>query len=203
MKSDRVRDRHLDTQLALDFLEQKLDEAARRRVEEHLGRPCAACRERVRSLGEMLVTMRSDRVGEVPRFLRERALALFVPAERPSLVRGLVDAVAELLFDSASQPLTAAARRSVGEARRLRFKLGTHSLDLELEREGADTVSLRGRLTATDAHLWSITVEVGSERRSAHPDATGSFVVDGLPLGPISIQLRDADERFRLPTIEP
>jgi hypothetical protein len=142
-------------------------------------------------------------VGEVPHFLRERALALFVPAERPSLVRGLVDAVAELLFDSASQPLTAAARRSVGEARRLRFKLGTHALDLELEREGVDTVSLRGRLSATDAHLWSITVEVGSERRSAHPDATGSFVVDGLPLGPISIQLRDADERFRLPTIEP
>ena len=203
MKSDRVRDRHLDTELALDFLEQKLDEAARRRVEEHLGRPCAACRERVRSLGEVLVTMRSDRVGEVPRFLRERALAVFTPAERPSLVRGLVDAVAELLFDSSVQPLTAAARRSVGEARRLRFKLATHTLDIELEREGLDTQSLRGRLTATDAHLWSIVIEVGSERRTAHPDATGSFVVDGLPLAPIAMQLRDADERFRIPTIEP
>jgi len=203
VKSDRVRDRHLDTELALDFLEQKLDEAARRRVEEHLGRPCAACRERVRSLGEVLVTMRSDRVGEVPRFLRERALAVFTPAERPSLVRGLVDAVAELLFDSSVQPLTAAARRSVGEARRLRFKLATHTLDIELEREGLDTQSLRGRLTATDAHLWSIVIEVGSERRTAHPDATGSFVVDGLPLAPIAMQLRDADERFRIPTIEP
>jgi hypothetical protein len=203
VKSDRVRDRHLDTEHALDFLEQKLDEAARRRVEEHLGRPCAACRERVRSLGELLVTMRSDRVGEVPRFLRERALSLFAPAERPSLVRGLVDAVAELLFDSSVQPLTAAARRSVGEARRLRFKLATHTLDIELEREGLDTQSLRGRLAATDAHLWSIVVEVGSERRTAHPDATGSFVVDGLPVGPIAIQLRDADERFRIPTIEP
>jgi hypothetical protein len=203
VKSDRTRDRHLDTSVALDFLEQRLDEANRRRVEEHLGRPCSACRERVRSLGELLDTMHADRVGEVPRHLRQRALSLFVPAERPSLVRGLVDAVAELLFDSASQPLTAAARRSVGEARRLRFRLGTHSLDLEIEREGASTVSLRGRLTATEAQLWSIIVEVGSERRTVHPDGTGSFVVDGLPLGPVAIQLRDADERFRLPTIEP
>src|SRR5262245_40935622 len=189
--------------MALDFLEQRLDESARRRVEEHLGHPCGACRERVRSLGELLATMRSDRVGEVPAVLRDRAIALFVPAERPSLVRGLVDAVAELLFDSASQPLTAAARRSVGEARRLRFKLGTHTLDLELEREGLDTLSLRGRLMATEAHLWSITVEVGTERRTVHPDATGSFVVDGLPRGPIMVQLRDADERFRLPASEP
>jgi len=203
VKSNRVREKHLDTQVALDFLEQRLDEAARRRVEEHLGRPCGACRERVRALGELLATMRSDRVPEVPRALRERALSLFVPAERPSLVRGLVDAVAELLFDSAAQPLTAAARRSVGAARRLRFKLGTHALDLELEREGMDTQSLRGRLQATDAHLWSIVVEVGTERRTLHPDATGSFVVDSLPLGPIMMQLRDADERFRLPAIEP
>jgi len=91
----------------------------------------------------------------------------------------------------------------VGEARRLRFRLGTHSLDLEIEREGASTVSLRGRLIAAEAQLWSIIVEVGSERRTVHPDGTGSFVVDGLPLGPVAIQLRDADERFRLPTIEP
>ena len=199
----RIRDRHLDTRVALDFLEQRLDETARRRVEEHLGRPCSACRERVRSLGELLATMREDRVGEVPRALRQRALGLFAPAERPSFVQGLVNAVAELLFDSASQPLTATARRSVGEARRLRYRLGTHSLDLELEREGLSTVSVRGRFVAPDAHLWTVQVEVGQERRTVHPDGTGSFVVDGLPLAPITLQLRDGDERFRLPAIEP
>ena len=202
MKASRNRDRHLDTSVALDFLEQRLDEAGRRRVEEHLGRPCRACHERVRSLGELLATMREDRVSEVPRELRQRALDLFAPTERPALVRGLVDAIAELLFDSARQPLTAAARRSVGEARRMRFKLGTHTLDLELERESLSTMSVRGRLIAADAHLWTITVEVGAEHRAVHPDATGAFVLDNLPLAPLTIQLRDDDERFRLPTLE-
>lgn len=203
MKQTKSRDRHLDTSAALDFLEQRLNAPDRARVEEHLGRPCTACRERVRSLGELLATMRSDRVGDVPRALHERAVSLFVPSASPSLVRGIVDAVAELLFDSTRQPLTAAARRSVGEARRLRFKLGTHTLDLEIEREGVSTLSLRGRFIAVDAQLWSITVEVGTERRVVHPDATGSFVFDNLPLAPLTLQLRDTDERFRLPTIEP
>ncbi len=203
MKQSRIRDRHLDTSAALDFLEQRLDATQRRQVEEHLGRPCSSCRERVRSLGEVIATMREDRVGEVPRSLHQRAVSLFVPTVQPSLVRGLIDAVAELLFDSSAQPLTSAVRRSVGEARRLRFKLGTHSLDMEIEREGMSTLSVRGRFVATDAHLWTITVEAGAERRTVRPDAAGSFVIDGLPLAPITLHLRDADERFRLPTIEP
>jgi hypothetical protein len=203
VKAEKSRDRHLDTSAALDFLEQRLDASARRRVEEHLGRPCTACRERVRQLGEVLTTMREDRVGEVPRFLRERAIGVFQPAVKTAPVRSLVDAIAELLFDSAVQPLTSAARRSVGTARRLKFRLGTHSVELEIEPEGLGTMSVRGRLQATDAQLWSIQVEVGGERRTVRPDATGVFVVNGMPLGPVALLLRGEDERFRLPTIEP
>ena len=203
MKAVKDRDRHLDTTAALDFLEQRLDASASRRVEEHLGRPCAACRERVRELGEILTTMRADRVGVVPRELRQRALDVFVPSVKTSPVRGLVEAIAELLFDSAVQPLTAAARRSVGEARRLKFRLGTHAVELEIEREGMSTMSVRGRLQAADAQLWSIVVECGRERRTVRPDANGSFVVNGLPLAPVTMPLQAEGERFRLPTLEP
>lgn len=203
MITSQNRDRHLETSQVLDFLEERLGEAGKRKVEQHLGRPCAACRERVRSLGELLAIMRRDRVGPVPAALRQRALALFAPVERPSLARGLADAVAELLFDSAGQQLTAAARRSVGEARRMRFGLGKHSLELEIEREGGSTICMRGRFSTTDAHLWSIVVEVGSEHRVVRPDGDGSFVLNGLPLARLTVHLFGFEERFRLPTIEP
>ena len=196
-------DRHLDTSAALDFLEQRLGASERRAVEYHLGRPCRACLERIRVLGEMLGTMRSDRVGTVPAALHQRAIAVFVPVAKPSAVQGLVEAVAELIFDSAREPLAAGARRSLGEARRLRFRLGSHALDLEIEREGVDMLSLRGRLQATDAHLWNLDVEAGSEQRNTHPDADGSFVLDRLPVAPLTLQLRDSAQRFRLPTLEP
>jgi hypothetical protein len=200
---DGGADRHFDAALALDFLERRLDGPARRRVEEHLGSPCGACRERIRSLGEMLATMREDRVGEVPASLHQRAVELFAPAAKPSPARGVMDAVARLLFDSATQPLSAAARRSVGSARRLRFQLGSHTMDVECEREGAATMSVRGRISAPDAHLWVVVVEAGAERRSTHPDATGSFVLDTLPHTPIAMRLRSADARYSVPMLEP
>jgi hypothetical protein len=201
--ANQNRDRHLQTNQVLDFLEERLGEAGKRGVEQHLGRPCTACRERVRSLGELLAIMRRDRVGPVPPALRQRALALFAPVERSARARGLVDAVAELLFDSSDQPLTVAARRSVGEARRMRFRLGLHSLELEMEREGGSTICIRGRFTTTDAHLWSIVVDVGTEHRVVRPDADGSFIFSGLPLTRLTVRLVGFEERFWLPTIEP
>jgi len=203
LKKSTPNDRHLDTSAALDFLEQRLNAGDRRAVEEHLGRPCRACLDRIHVLGEMLETMRADRVGEVPAALHQRAVAVFVPVAKPSMVQDLVDRVAELLFDSAQEPLMAGARRSVGEARRLRFRLGSNALDLEIEREGSDTLSIRGRMMATDAHLWNLAVEAGSEQRNVRPDADGSFVLDRLPVAPLTLQLRDATQRFRLPTLEP
>ena len=203
MIANRNRDRHLQTNQVLDFLEERLAEAGKRSVEEHLGRPCPTCRERVRSLGELLAIMRRDRVGPVPKALRQRALALFAPVESSARARGLVDVVAELLFDSSEQPLTAAARRSVGEARRMRFRLGLHSLELEMEREGGSTICIRGRFTTTDAHLWSIVVDVGTEHRVVRPDADGSFIFSGLPLTRLTVRLVGFEERFWLPPIEP
>ena len=199
--AERSRDRHLDTRAALDFLEYRLEAGERRRVEEHLGRPCDTCRERLRELGELLTTMRDDRAGEVPRFLHERAIGVFAPAGTPSPARRLVDAIAELLFDSQVAPLTTAARRAVGGARRLRFSLGAHSVELEVEREGSQ-LKVSGQLHTADAQLWSVEGEAGGERRSVHPDAAGKFGLDGLPWESLTLRLRGEAEVFRLPTIE-
>jgi len=201
--ADRNRDRHLQANQVLDFLEERLGEAGKRSVEQHLGRPCTTCRERVRSLGELLAIMRQDRVGPVPPALRQRALALFAPVERPAHARGLMNAVAELLFDSLDQPLTAAARRSVGEGRRMRFKFGAHALELEIEREGRSTMGIRGRFTTSEPDLWSIVAELGGEHRVVRPDADGSFIFTGLPLARLTVRVFGFEEQFRLPTIEP
>jgi hypothetical protein len=202
LKADRSRDRHLDTRAALDFLEYRMEAGERRRIEEHLGRPCDTCRERLRQLGELLTSMRDDRAGEVPRFLHERAVGVFAPAGTPSPARRFVDAIAELLFDSSVTPMTIAARRTVGEARRMRFSLGTDSVEFELNKESDSMMSVSGRLRADDARLWLLEVEAGGERRSVHPDAAGGFVLNGLPRGLLTLRLRGEAEHFSLPTIE-
>ncbi len=194
---------HLDLRAVLDYLEHRTDAATRRAVDEHLGRPCAACRERVRAVGELLETMRTDRVGDVPAALHARALSVFEPHAQPSAARKLLEAVATLVFDSFASPLASPVRRSVGEARRLRFGLADQMLDLELEREGASTTSLRGQLAADDAALWSLEVRCGGERFTTRPDAAGAFALTGLPAGALELTVEGPSGRFILPPLEP
>lgn len=194
---------HLDVRLVLDYLDRKLDTRGRERFEEHLARPCPTCRERVRAVGELMDTMLSDRSAPVPEAMRERALAAFAPSGVPKRSRPLLEVLGELMFDSFVSPLPASTRRAVGEARRMRFRLGGHALDLEIEREGATVVSLRGRLQAPEPALWTLAVQSGSERRSVRPDATGSFAIENVPAGPLEVRLNAAAGRFRLPVIEP
>ncbi len=199
----RSRDRHLDLRTVLDYLDQRLDASSRRAADDHLGRPCETCREQVREVGELLEAMRRDRTEDVPERLHALAVAAFAPRTAPAPAKRLAEILAELVFDSLRSPLPATARRSVGEARRVRFRAGDATLDLELEPEGATTQSLRGRLEAEDAALWTLEFRAGTERARVHPDATGAFVVDRLPLGALEAHLEGPLGRFRLPPLEP
>lgn len=202
MKRTGPRDHHLDFATTLDYLEQRLDATAARVVEEHLGRPCGTCREKLRTTGELLETMRHDRTGEVPAFLHRIAIGAFTPREQASPVKRALETLAELVFDSFTSPLPAAVRRSVGEARRLRFLLGGHALEIEIEREGASTVSLRGVLAASDPALWTLEVLVHGERRTARPDANGEFALEDVPAGELDIHVSGPAGRWRVPPIE-
>jgi len=203
MKHDRSRDRHLEPRTILDYLDHQLDAAGRRAADAHLGQPCRACLEKVRAMGAVLETMRRDRVGEVPAWLRARALEVFEGAERPAFAARLVEVIAELLFDSLHTPPPAFARRSVGEARRLRFRLGAGAIDLEIEPEGSATQSLSGRLECEDPALWTVRVHAGSEVVEVRPDANGNLVSSVLPAGALDIRVDGPGERFSLPAIEP
>lgn len=195
--------RHLDTQAILDYLEDRADAAGRRRLEEHLARPCTACRERLRELATLAERMRADRTPPVPAWLHARAVNVFQPAPVVPLGESVARFLAELLFDSAHQPALAGARRSVGEARRLRYALGSgDTLELELEREGTHTQQLRGHLQGADAALAVIDVAAGDEHRRTSPDADGAFQLAGLPAGALELTVDTLAGRWRLPVPE-
>ncbi len=75
-------------------------------------------------------------------------------------------------------------------------------MDLELELKGLGTMTLTGRLHASDVRLWSVEVEAGGEHRSVHTDADGGFGLEGLPQGSLTLRLRGEAENFHM-TIEP
>ena len=99
--------RHLDTRTLLEYLDGRLDMGARRVVEDHLGGPCAACRDRLREIGWLVQTMREDRSVPPPESVRSRALEAL--GARPPLPTAAAQAWREavLLFDSLLDPLPA------------------------------------------------------------------------------------------------
>jgi len=201
MKQRPMADGHVKASTALDYLDGVLGAEQQREVEAHLARPCPTCRERMRALGALLHRMRLDRVPPVPEELHARALAVFTPAEPASMPERAAELMARLLFDSWTEPLPAAARRSVGEAHRLRFALGLGAIELECETESPGLVTLRGRLETEDAPLHRIQVTMGAEVRAAWPDAGGAFALEHLPAGVAHLQVEGPTKRFRIPPI--
>ncbi len=198
----RPSTRHLDTPTALDYLEGRLAGSGRDAVEAHIGEPCPTCRERVRALGALMSAMRADRTPEVPAFLRERALSVFVPAAHRAPAGGLLERLAEILFDSLAAPIPATARRSVGEARRLRYALDGVVLEMEIEVETASLRTLRGRLDHVDAALCTLEARIGAETREAAFGADGTFALAGLPAGTLTLAVSTPDGRWQLPALE-
>ena len=202
MKTTRPAGRHLDARAALDYLESRMDAPARRRVEEHLGSTCGACRDLVREMGWLVERMRDDRVPEVPEALRARALAAFEPGS-VRLPRSHARPVpARLIFDSRREVVPATALRSLGQLRRLSFALGHDILELESEVETEDHRTLRGRLHASDPWLQRIELAVGRERLSTWPDAGGTFVFDRVPAGRARLVVSGPHGRYRIPPLE-
>ncbi len=195
--------RHLDTRSALDYFEGQLPGERRREVEEHLGGPCPDCHELMRGIGLVLERMRADRTPEVPPWLHERALAVFRPPAEAPAAAGLMETLARLVFDSWAAPLPAAARRAVGEARRLGFELDGYTIEIEVEPESAGLLTLRGRLGGPDPMLCAVEVMAEAERFIALPDAHGAFLLERVPTGILNVVVSTPAGRFRLPSVAP
>ncbi len=201
MKRPPSSRRHLDTRALLDYLEHRLDAAGRQRVEDHLAGPCERCRELLHGVGRLVDSMRADPAAAVPDAIRARALEVFAGRTAAPEVAGRAWQLASLVFDSLRDPLPALVRRTVGEARWLRFALGGYALEMEVEPEAGAAWTLRGRLAIPEPALYRIEVGAAGERLHAWPDAEGRFAIERVPAGEIEIAVSGPEERFRLPRL--
>lgn len=194
---------HLEIGTILDFLENRLDEGARKKMEEHLGEPCEACRDLLHESGLILERMRLDRGTEVPEAWRRRALELFAPSTEPARRASLRTLVARLLFDTAASPSLATTRGTVGSGRRMTFALGEGTLEVESEPEGPGVVSIRGVLRLEEPALHEIRLESGGDHRAVFPDAEGRFALGSIPSARIAIVVAGPAGRWRVPPFSP
>ena len=200
--SPERRMNHLSTETILDLLEDRLGDTRRRAAEEHLGLPCARCREQLREMGVLLGRLGAGDLEAVPESLTRAALDVF-PGRTAAPKRGPLEVLRwALTFDSNAQPLAANVRRAVGEARRLRFEKEDARLELEIEPESAEQCVLRGRIDVPSPELHRVIAEVRGESFETWAEAGGHFVLEGVPRDELKVRVLGPERRFETPPFE-
>jgi hypothetical protein len=100
------------------------------------------------------------------------------------------------------EPLPLPVRRAVGEARWLQIGLAQDRLELEIEAQSQASVTVRGRLGATEPALFRIDIRTGDETKSAWPDADGRFAIERVPRGTAVVTVQGPMVRWRLRELE-
>ena len=129
---------------------------------------------------------------------RARSLAAQLPQARASLAQR----IAELLFDSAAEPLPAGVRNAGSTERRLLFQIvsteggSDHGqLDLRLRQEAGGTLQIMGQLLPPPPRT-TITARLARTQRRTKLGERGDFLFRGLPGSAKALRLEIVDSEL-------
>ena len=138
----------------------------------------------MREFQELTGFLQEDAANEPPAHLLEWSVELFQPVLRPheSTVRRIFGT---LVFDSFEQPLPAGIRHVGSVPRQLLFKAGDVDVDVRIEPEKDDRISLAGQVVSESTDFFENTPvrleSHGLVRFKTQTNPVGEFSFDGVP----------------------
>ncbi len=175
--------RHPTTETILDFLENKADLANRDLLHEHLA-SCSRCESKSEEFRQLTGFLQEDAANEPPAHLLEWSVGLFQPVFRPqeSTLRRIFGT---LVFDSFEEPLPAGIRHVGSVPRQLLFRAGDVDVDIRIESDTEDRVSLAGQVLSESTDFFENTPvwleSHGMVRYKTQTNPVGEFSFDGVP----------------------
>ena len=170
---------HPTYETLINYLENRLSEADRTKLEKHLAQPCQKCSAKINRLRSVLAVTIEDQTIAPPSSVLNRAIAVYqnqVSSPRQPHLRAL----AALQFDSRVQ-LSTAAFRGVTRVRQLLFTAQQVDIDLQLTPEQGD-YNLIGQILGpqqTEGQSMafvSLQNKTGKLLKSTETDPHGQFV---------------------------
>jgi hypothetical protein len=185
---------HLNTETIIDFMEGRLENAARQQRLEHTDN-CPKCATEIQSWQTVSVALRRSHLHSASDVLLEKAHALF---ERPAqpvgspTKGGLRQILASLVFDSFTQPAFAGAR---GQAATRQVVMRAEEFDIHVRiwatnehRQVLGQIQPRGTNTFVDTARLHL-LQNGERVSSASVNELGEFHFDFVPAGLLSLQI--------------
>jgi hypothetical protein len=169
---------HPTYETLINYLENRLSEADRTKLEKHLGQPCQKCSVKISRLRSVLAITAEDRtIAPTPDVLN-RAFALYQKQVSSPILPHL-RILAALQFDSRLQ-LSPAAFRGVTRARQLLFTAQQLDIDLQLTPEHGEynlVGQILGPQQAEDQSLAFVSLQnkTGQLLKGTETDSHGQF----------------------------
>ena len=160
-------------------------------MRQHLSEGCADCAATATRLRFAAETLSGDASRPVPESVIRRARAVFQPTRRPSLVQ----VIADLLFDSWTQPALAGVRSTADATRQLSYRAGELRVDLSIDAvPRMAKVLLTGQLRPERGEAGRFLVRAMSGSRALAETVTnefGEFSLEAPASAQLSLHLED------------
>lgn len=192
----------------VDYLDDRLAEAARAGVANHLATGCTACGETRDWYSSVRLAASTDDSIAPPPWILKRAIRIPDSAQRPRLAERIGQAIASLIFDSFARPALVGVRSSETTNRQLLYRAGDYSIDLQITPSEETRAVLIGQiLREGESNFESVAglkLEILQGKvlvSSAVTDEMGEFKISGVEHGVYDLRVELSEGNITVPDL--
>ena len=184
---------HLTFEVLTDIAEQRITEDSSSHLAE-----CGECSETLQQLKRTFALMQTDTAEDAPRDVLFRAISLFQPVQKGSLVRRIM---AVLSFDSLTAAPAFGTRSGATEVRQLIYSAEQNDIDLHISVTDNKWI-IAGQLLGERCTDGEVIIEGENITLSTRLDDSCEFKLPAVPSGDYKLRLRLSDIEVEVPRIE-
>lgn len=171
---------------------------------EHIG-TCNECQGNRDLLKEVVRFGAGESLTEPPKWAVVNSVSAF-RLKKPSAVRFARELIAELIYDSFSQPLPVGMRQRDLPARQTLYRADGLELDLKVQLTGEEKGVIVGQVLCEEKNFALDDLEIalsngGEQIGSSSTNSWGEFMFSDLPRGDYEIQVHFGEKVLRLPKV--
>src|SRR5262245_48436954 len=181
---------HINDEVALDLIEGRIESAEMEGLIQHID-GCSNCNELMEDWRRMHSFLRTTHLESAPPEFLERALAMFhlQPTAKRPVIR---EVVAEIVFDSFTQPAFAGARGTMA-SRQVLLRAQEFDIHLKISMDPSQQQMI-GQVFARDENQFLSSVRLqllqdGKPLKTTWSDNFGEFQFDEVPEGVLLLQV--------------
>ena len=187
---------HISLETLVDIVEGRGTSESLERAVAHIS-SCSDCVDTLRSLQQVILTMKSDTSKDAPRDLLQSAISIFSPARRAPLRH----IIAILTFDSRLAGPAYGIRSLRSTSRQLLYSAQGTDLDLRIIVQN-DECLVAGQVIRADCVDGRVEISGDAGSATASLNEVCEFTLPAIPLGNYSLSVKMPDVQIEIPELE-